>query len=45
MKAMLIASIMPVVEFFISYGKLSVFRLLDRGFSKNVFNSKKKSIQ
>ena len=44
-KAMLIASIMPVVEFFISYGKLSVFRLLDRGFSKNVFNSKKKSIQ
>jgi hypothetical protein len=32
---MLIASIMPVVEFFISYGKQSVFRLLDRGFGRD----------
>ena len=44
-KAMLIASIMPVVEFFISYAKLSVFRLIDRGFSRDVLKSKKKSIQ
>lgn len=44
-KAMLIASIMPVVEFFISFGQKYAFRLLDRGFGRDSFRSKKKSVQ
>jgi hypothetical protein len=43
-KTMAIASIMPVVEFFISYGTKTAFRMLDRSFGKDVFKSKKKSI-
>lgn len=44
-EAMIINSIMPVIEFGINWGLKFVFRLLDRSFTKDIYRSKKRSIQ
>ncbi len=44
-EAMIINSIMPVVEFGINWGLKTGFRLLDRSFTKDIYRSKKRSIQ
>lgn len=36
---------MPVVEFFINWGMKNGLRMLDRGFTKDQYKSKKRSIQ
>lgn len=42
---MAIASVMPVIEFLLMWALKSGLRLLDRSFTKDVFRSKKRSIQ
>lgn len=43
-KTMAIASVMPVVEFFINWGMKYAFRLFDRSFTRDFFKSRKRSI-
>jgi hypothetical protein len=45
LKAMIVAAVFPVIEF-VMFGSMKyAFQLLDRGFSSNMFNSKKKTVQ
>lgn len=43
-KTMAIASVMPVIEFFMMWGLKYAFRLFDRSFSRDIFKSRKRSI-
>ena len=44
-KTMTINAVVPLIEFFMFFALRNFLRLLDRGFSKNVFQTKKKTIQ
>jgi hypothetical protein len=42
---MLTASVFPIIEFFISFGMRSLFRLIDRCCKNNQYRTKSKTIQ
>ena len=44
-QTMFIAAFMPIIEFLINYSMKTVFRLIDRRFTRDSFVSSKKSIQ
>ena len=45
LKAMIVAAVFPVIEFCMFGAMKYAFKLLDRGFSSNMFVSKKKTVQ